>query len=201
MATITKNDLNLISEILEAVAYFIKRQQFVVQVIKDLDIDPIDMGRWGSGIWTQQGKQHPSPNLSAPTSDAATAVWEAIERARSRRAVNQTGKWGKSEEWDYFLHGKGCMLRNSLTGEEIDWDCPNPQRFNRYFFLEHLRWRIKMEKDNLIQIRKKAENSPNGLDFIIQALEEMVEAGLINRDYTLPNQSSPENQSFDGRSD
>src|SRR5689334_11936237 len=151
MGTLISSDLT--SEILEAVAHFIERQQLVVQVMEELDIDLKDTGRWGNVIWTKQGVQTPQPPLRASASDSSKKLWEAIERARSRKPIKSVGTWRGSGEWTYSLHGKGCMLRNSITGEEIDWDCPNPRRFDRYFFLEHLRWRLETEKDSFPQIR------------------------------------------------
>jgi len=181
---------DLVSEILEAIAHFVERQQLVVQAVRDLDIDIEATGRWGSAIWCRQGDQRPSRPLSASASDEARSMWEAIQRARTRRAVTQQGSWGDSGEWVYFLHGKGCMLRNIATGEMIGWNCPNARAFDPYFFLEHLRWRLETEEGNLPRIREIVASSSEGLESVIQLLKRMIEAGLINPDWTLPEDTS-----------
>ena len=180
------NDL-LIVELLGAIAHFIERQKLVAQVMKELDIDLEDVGKSGATIWSQQGNQAPLSSLPASASDEAKELWEAVRRARSRKPVAQQGFWGNSGEWVYFLHGKGCRLRNTLTGEVIDWDCPNVAAFDPYFFLEHLRWRLEMEEESsLPTVRKWVSRDPEGLESIIQLIDQMMEEGLINPDWTLP---------------
>jgi len=180
------NDL-LIAEVLDAIAHFIERQKLVARVMQELDIDLGDVGRWGSGIWSQQGTQEPLLSLPTSASDEERGLWEAVQQARSRRPATQQGVWGNSGEWTYFLHGKGCRLRNTLTGEVIDWNCPDIEAFDPYFFLDHLHWRLEVEEENnLPRIRKWISRSPDGLESIIQLINQMIENRLINSDWTLP---------------
>ena len=180
------NDL-LIVEVLGAIAHFIERQKLVAQAMQDLDIDLDDVGKGGAAIWSQQGIQEPLPPLPASASDEAKELWEAAQRAQSRRPVASQGVWGDSGEWIYLLHGKGCRLRSTLTGEVIDWDCPNVEAFDSYFFLNHLRWRLETEEESsLPRIREWVSRSPDGLESIIQLIKQMIENGLINPDRTLP---------------
>jgi hypothetical protein len=184
----------LIAEVLGAIVHFIERQKLVVQAMKDLDIDLEDVGKSGTAIWSQQGSQKPLPPLPASASGEAKELWAAVKRARSRRPVAQQGVWGDSGEWTYFLHGKGCRLRNTLTGEVIDWDCPDVKAFDPYSLVDHLRWRLETEHENsLPSIRKWVSHSPDGLDSIVQLLIQMVEGGLVNPDWTLPRSAAMEN--------
>src|SRR5258708_35574400 len=59
-------------------------------------------------------------------------------------SATQIGHWGQDNEWDYFLHGVGCRLTHTITGEVIDWDASNVYLFDRYslgwwrtWFLQH----------------------------------------------------------------
>jgi hypothetical protein len=177
----------LINEVLEAIAHFIERQKLVAQVMRDLDIDLDDVGEWGSAIWSQQGVQEPLPSLPTSASDEAREFWKAVQRAKLRRPVTQQGNWASSEEWAYFLHGNGCRLRNSLTGEVIDWHCPNVESFDPYSFLDHLRWRLEVEGEySLKRIREWVSSRTEALEeSILELLNQMVEDGLINSDWTL----------------
>jgi hypothetical protein len=178
-----QNSDPLIAEVLGAIAYFVGRQKLVVKVLQDLDIDVCDVGKWGAAIWSQQGASDPLP---ASASSEAEEVWEAVQRARSRHAVAQHGTWGESDEWTYFLHGKGCRLRNISTGEVIDWDCPDVDAFDPYFFCEHLMWRLETEgESSLPEIRKRISDGSDGLRSITALIERMIGMGLINPDGTL----------------
>jgi len=56
----------------------------------------------------------------------------------------QSGIWRDSEnnEWRYFLHGSGCRLTNVNTGEPIDWDCPDVNKYDKWKFMFHLMWQL-----------------------------------------------------------
>jgi len=185
-----ENHNSLLSEVLGAIAHFVGRQKVVAQAMQDLDIDLDDVGRWGAAVWSQQGIQEPLSPLPDMSSDEARELWRAVQRARTRRPVAQHGTWGDSGVWVYYLHGKGCRLHNTLTGEVIDWDCPNVEAFNPYFFINHLRWRLETEdKSSLSSIRDWVSQSPDGLESIIRLVEQMKETGLVNPDWTLPKAS------------
>ncbi len=182
----------LITEVLEAIAHFIARQKLVAQVMQDLDINLDDVGKWGALIWGQQGTQESFPPLPTSTSDEAREFWKALQRAKSRRAVIQQGIWSKSKEWIYFLHGGGCRLSNTFTGEVIDWDCPDVESFDPYSFLNHLSWRLEVEEEySLKRIREWISNKAEPLEeSILELLNQMVEDGLINSDWTLSDLSN-----------
>ena len=40
------------------------------------------------------------------------------------------GFWGENDEWAYRLHGIGCHLTHTITGEIIGWDLGSLKRFD-----------------------------------------------------------------------
>ncbi len=66
-------------------------------------------------------------------------------RSRSKEylSATQIGHWGEGGEWRYFLHGGGCRLTHTVTGEVIDWDAPDLNRFDPYWFVGWLTWFLK----------------------------------------------------------
>jgi hypothetical protein len=54
-----------------------------------------------------------------------------------------TGYWGENNEWRYYLHGVGCRLIHTITGEPVDWDASDPYRFDPYWFVEWLSWFLR----------------------------------------------------------
>jgi len=181
-----ENNELLITELLKAIAHFIERQKLVAQAMRDLDIDLDDVGKFGAAVWSQQGVREPLSSLPVLASDEGKELWEAVRRARSKEPVTQQGVWGDSDEWIYFLHGKGCRLRNILTGEVIDWNCPNAKAFDPYSFLDHLHWRLETEGESILpRIKEWVSRSPDGSESIIQIIKQMKENGLINPDWTL----------------
>ena len=65
---------------------------------------------------------------------------QQIELPRgSRFDTPQTGYWGADEEWRYYLHGLGCRIVNTTTQEPIEWNAPELQSFDKYWFINWLR--------------------------------------------------------------
>lgn len=176
----------LIQEIYKAISYFIERQKLVVKVLKDLDIDLHDMGEWGAAIWSQQGLSKASTVVTNSHLAQTDEFRKALLRARSKQPVVQQGTWSHGRNWIYFLHGKGCRLRNTLTGEVIDWNCPEVEAFDPYFFIEHLKWRLETEQeDSLPEIRKWISDHSQDFNSIIQIIDHMVSLGLITFDWKI----------------
>jgi hypothetical protein len=48
----------------------------------------------------------------------------------------QGGFWGRNNEWMYYFHGAGCRIIHTITGEPIDWDAPDVNRLDRFFFVD-----------------------------------------------------------------
>ncbi len=51
-----------------------------------------------------------------------------------------SGFWGDQKQWDYFVHGFGCWLTHTITGEPIDWDAPDVNVFDYYKFERYAIW-------------------------------------------------------------
>jgi hypothetical protein len=59
--------------------------------------------------------------------------------------IASTGVW---REWDYFTHGMGCRLTHRETGERIEWDAPDLQRFENYWFVNWLIWLMQAHRED-----------------------------------------------------
>ena len=176
-------------EIYKAIAYFIERQHLVAQAMRDLGLDLEEVGKWGAAAWTSGQETGKEPNFDLDES-ASDEMWELFNVARRAvaRKLPQSSVWGNTGEWTYFLHGTGCRLHNTHTGEIIDWNCPNVLAFDPYFFLKHLEWQLESHyRDEELQYtREWIQQQPEGLKSIISLIDEMVDNGLIDRDLTLP---------------
>jgi hypothetical protein len=81
------------------------------------------------------------------------------------------------------------------TGEWINWDCPNRLAFDPWFFCQHLEWQLEApERENeRIHTREWVkELIASGLEYWVDVtsevnklIDEMIEEGLINKDWTL----------------
>ncbi|MBI4761338.1 MAG: DUF6896 domain-containing protein [Chloroflexota bacterium] len=138
------------AELREALAYFIERQKLVAQAMTELGLDLNEVGEFGPIAWASNPE---SDKLSAQdkikqeiakANDPRTQKMLQLALRASERALPQSGFWRDSEnnEWRYFLHGSGCRLTNIKTGEPIDWDCPDVNRYEKWKFMFHLLWQL-----------------------------------------------------------
>ncbi|NJN18004.1 MAG: hypothetical protein HC822_17900 [Oscillochloris sp.] len=130
-----------------ALRRFIARQHLVAQALKDLGVHLDDLATHGSAAWQIPAAEYlESVRAYAQTvlHDPTMEMYYVLRRAQSR-ALPQTGTWHDCDGqlWTYFLHGKGCELRNPQTAEAIDWNSPHLQRFDLYFFSAHLAWQLE----------------------------------------------------------
>jgi hypothetical protein len=97
--------------------------------------------------------------------------------------ATQIGHWGQDDEWDYFLHGGGCKLTHTVTGEVIEWDAPHLQHFDPSWFVNWLMWFINSHKDDGdLLIKSVLLNNPDRFEFQRKAfdiLEQLHQAGKI----------------------
>jgi hypothetical protein len=116
-----------------------------------------------------------------------STLYRVSQQAEAVR-VPQTGIWNDHEgnTWHYYLHGGGCRLTHTITGEPIDWDCPNPLTFDPWFFRFHLAWQLQSPDHNNQLVHVAEWVQAYGLHAIDRLLEEMRSEGLINTDWTLP---------------
>ena len=133
-------------ELLEAITYFVSRQELVAQALKDFGLDLNIIGILGAGGWTL-GSEGAKDFFTVPTTKLEGDFINALQKMAESNIpkLNQTGQWTDKNDdvWDYFMHGGGCRLTNKKTGEPIDWDCPNPMYFDAFKFCFHLKWQAE----------------------------------------------------------
>src|SRR5215471_11827256 len=114
-------------ELLEAIKYFVKRQGLAAQALSDFGLDLFAVSVLGASGWmlgAEGAKELYEVNPSNLSENFRNALHRMIEINTPK--VNQTGIWQDKDgkTWNYFLHSGGCRLRDTHTGEVIDWDCP-----------------------------------------------------------------------------
>jgi hypothetical protein len=77
---------------------------------------------------------------------------------RTKEFISATsrGTWG---DWSYWLHGGGCRLVHSQTGERIEWDAPDLQSFDKNWFANWLDWRKPIERASLFAALERLAKS------------------------------------------
>lgn len=133
------------------VHHFINRQAIVLQALYMLRPE---LAFWGRGMVTPGAK------------------WS------TRKKVQPSGKW---QEWEYYLHGRGCRLVHLETSERLEWDIGPLCRFDKSWFLRHLEWQASHQPDadtELIMLLMQTE--PISLEkFIYAILEELAQQHLL----------------------
>jgi hypothetical protein len=157
------------AELREALAYFIERQKLVAQAMTELGLDLDEVGEFGAFAWVsnpeadKQSAQEKIRQETAKANDPRTQAMLQLALRASERALPQSGIWRDREnnEWRYFLHGSGCRLTNINTGEPIDWNCPDVNKYDQWKFMFHLMWQLSSSEraDKLISTNIWARNS------------------------------------------
>jgi hypothetical protein len=94
-----------------------------------------------------------------------------------------SGYWGIDHEWEYFMHGGGCKLTHTVTHEVIEWDAPDLQRFDPYWFTNWVSWFLgQYPQDSLAQvINSHTSNDPDSLrNFLFDLLGQLKELRQLN---------------------
>jgi len=157
------------AELREALAYFIERQKLVAQAMTELGLDLNEVGEFGPIAWASSPE---SDKLSAQdkikreiakANDPRTQKMLQLALRATERALPQGGVWcdGENNKWRYFLHGSGCRLTSVKTGEPIDWDCLDVNKYDKWKFMFHLMWQLSsLERgEKLISTNIWARNS------------------------------------------
>jgi hypothetical protein len=136
-------------ELYHATVYYIERQQLVVQAMLDLKLDINAIGKFGALAWGYDELSNESSlaeidHLLQNTFDEHKREVLKARKYAMEVKVSRKGVWmdDTGQNWNYHLHGGGCLLQNIQTQEPLDWDCPNPKAFDSYFFARHLDWRL-----------------------------------------------------------
>jgi hypothetical protein len=176
----TENDNRKLAknELYMAACHFVERQQLVVQAMSEMKLNIDAIGKFGSFGWassasSENGEKPLDRFPEEPTGEFEKELYAVLKYAEEIK-MPRKGVWRdhSGQTWNYILHGAGCLLTNSETQEPIDWDCPNPQAFDEFFFIVHLGWRLNQNDVNLQHVQ--------GLRHEIKVMfSELVHDGLI----------------------
>jgi hypothetical protein len=180
-------------ELLQAIAYFIERQQLVAQAMVEMGLDLDEVGRYKAVAWVsyENADTFRLDQLREEATDEQTLELIEVAKRAQARGVPQKGTWQDkhSNEWEYYLHGGGCSLLNRRTKETIDWDCPNPLAFDPFFFYRHLEWQLSSpeRRDGLLNTQQWVRQAQQlSIDAAVDPLvREMRNEGLIDADWML----------------
>lgn len=114
--------------ILSMIEKYIARQQLVWEAIVELRPDKVAMARF-------VGRREVS-------------FEEVLALAEQYKDAPYSGHWNKHGNWRYLIHGNGCRLKNVERGEILDWDAPDREVFDQYFFVYWFMWSIQQEQHN-----------------------------------------------------
>ncbi len=104
-------------------------------------------------------------------------VRDYVEFATQLMGVPQAGYWGENKQWRYFFHEYSCRLTHTVTEEPIHWDTPSIERFDKFWFIDHLRWALQQPGSDqaLAIIRGKAAAYDGTLEeFSFDLLDQLV---------------------------
>src|SRR5690606_25287156 len=107
---------------------------------------------------------------------------EYIRLSRQYADVPETGRW--RGEWDYRVNGMGILLTHTTTREPIEWDAPDTQRFDRFWFLNFVEWHLSHSADDeAVYVVRNSVRQYNGKlrEFTFEALYELQNRGAIIR--------------------
>lgn len=96
----------------------------------------------------------------------------------------QRGYWGKNQEWEHFIHGSGfeCKLTYTITKEPIECGVYDVKRFDKYWFRNHLIWRIEQEPNHpdilILATGFQAQTKPFE-DFVIDLIHALADHGKL----------------------
>jgi hypothetical protein len=112
-----------------------------------------------------------------------TAGQKAIRPTKEYIKLTQSGYWGKDREWRYFIHGRGCRLIHTATREPIEWNAPDLQRFDPYWFVNWVNWlRAQEVEDNHIRIinsQCKGKQDEDVRSFVFNVLDQLQKEGVL----------------------
>jgi hypothetical protein len=155
-----END-RLLAAVYSLIKLFVERQSIVLEAIRDLRPD-----------WIIRAEGRISKEFSK-------SEWQkfVLKYARSP----QLGFWGKDNEWEYFLHGIGCRMKHTTTGEPLDWDLGSLQTFHKWTFFYYVQWLIEQgENNNALFIQSKFNDEDDALKHLLsKALNQFADAGIV----------------------
>lgn len=149
------------SSVYELIKVFVDRQSIVLEALRDLRPD---------FIIRAEGK----------VNQFIRSEWQDLVRKYSSQWP--LGFWGENDEWAYRVHGFGCHLTHTITGEIIGWDMGSLKRFDWHWFADYVDWLLETDKvnENVDVIRKEFNPTiSKGADYRFQ-LYKFIEPILVD---------------------
>lgn len=175
-------------ELYRAIVYYIERQQLVVQAMLDLKLDINAIGKFGALAWGYDELSNESSlaeidrllqnTFNEHKREVLSARKYAMEIKVSRKGVWRDVTY---QDWNYHLHGGGCLLQNIQTQEPLDWDCPNPKAFDSYFFARHLDWRLNTNQadEDISNLRELLVEHDSVYSLTDMLIDELVKDSVV----------------------
>ncbi|MCI0713365.1 MAG: hypothetical protein L0154_24630 [Chloroflexi bacterium] len=117
--------------------------------------------------------------LKAKLSVENVELWEVIQVTKLYKYHLQRGEWEHEGRWQYFVHGTGIKLTNTVSGEPIEWDAPDPDVFDVYWFANWVEWKV-LQSGEFRDLRNFAQKHFRTLsDVIMDRLKIMKNANVI----------------------
>jgi hypothetical protein len=86
------------------------------------------------------------PDIILPLEAPVDPQTRTVLRRNYAQAPNK-GRWGENQEWEYRLHGIGCHLIHTTTGEVIGWDVGSLKCFDWTWLVDYIAWMLEVEKN------------------------------------------------------
>jgi hypothetical protein len=144
----------------ELVVKFVERQSLVLDAMRDL-----------------------RPDMLLPSEAKNNPKLQSELRQKYARDSGR-GYWGENDEWAYRLHGIGCHLTHTITGEIIGWDLGSLKRFDGQWFVDYVEWLINHDTTDAIKtieanLKETPVNRSELRSLIFPVLDELVELGVL----------------------
>jgi hypothetical protein len=129
------------------------------------------------------GRQHLARDLLRDRRpDSLTDRLDRQIPSKARMRAVARGRWGPNEEWTYRIHGHGCTMKHSTTGEPIRWLAPDLSRFDPYWFVEWIAWLLERgeEDASTAVVARRLDAGVEGLQpLVFDGLERLASAALL----------------------
>jgi hypothetical protein len=106
---------------------------------------------------------------------SSLSVEELVVLVQTDAKVPSTGYLYLDDKWEYYLHGSGCKLVNQDTLEPLEWDAPDVEIFDRYWFAVYATWWI-----NTGQLDQKINQRIQRAQVKSQLETEMLILSIVN---------------------
>lgn len=152
----TKHDRKIVHCIARMISHYIIRQQIVVELLLE----------YGTGLMKHYGVDI----ILDIDIEKQRIFWEQNYLGN----IPQIGIW--RDEWEYFMHGRGCRLTHKTTKEPFEWDAGHPKSFYLGSFYTHAQWRtlhdpqhddILLYKSKIVDI-KETFNLMENIDMLVR---------------------------------